>query len=112
MTIYLANAFSLNMIEIGPQGVCVEIEPVTPHDIPADAVSIIGHEDMAGIVAGILGREVTINRGTVTLLMTDVLYVAQYRGQRLPGGVTTLPEGARLEFYRLTLHREKVLQNK
>lgn len=102
MTTYLGNAFSLNMLEIGTEGVQVSIQPVSPADIPPDAKSIIGHEDMAAMVSGILGRAVQANRESVTLAEGDVLFVAQYRGPRLPAGTTELPPEARIEFFRIT----------
>jgi hypothetical protein len=102
MTTYLGNAFSLNMLDIAPQGLIAEIKPVAPADIPQDVVSIIGHEDVAVILAGLLGWRVEVNRGTFILLPDDILYVAQYRGPRLPAGATTLPSDAKVEFYRVT----------
>ena len=106
MTTYLGNAFSLNMVEVGAKGVQADIQPMRPEDVPVDARSIIGHEDMAAIVAGILKREVVVDRETVLLHVGDVLYVAQYRGPRLPTGTTQLPAEASLEFYCVTLRRK------
>ncbi len=99
--IYLANAFSLNMLDIGAEGMRVDIQPTSLSEIPADAVSIIGHADMAAILSGILNRDVEVNRGSVTLKEGDILFVAQYHGSRLPAGETELPSDARIEFYRI-----------
>ena len=104
MTTYLGNAFSLNMLDVSPEGIYVEIRPIDSVEIPSDAESIIGHVDMAAIVSGILNRSVAVNRETVTLVSGDILFVAQYRGERLPAGATILPTDARLEFYRITIH--------
>ena len=99
MTVYLGNAFSLNMVEAAPHGVQVDILPVRPEEIPVSAVSIIGHEDTAKIVSGMLKRPVDVNRVKVTLEEGDVLYVAQYHGERLPAGTEVLPAASTLEFY-------------
>lgn len=104
MTTYLANAFSLNMLNIGADGMRVNIQPVPPAEIPAEAVSIVGHTDMAAILSSILNRSVEVNRESALLQKEDVLFVAQYHGSRLPVGATELPQGARIEFYRITLH--------
>lgn len=101
--IYLSNAFSLNMLELRSQAICVEIQPVLPGDVPLEAVSIIGHEDTASLVSHILGRNCPVNRDTVLLTVDDLLFVAQYHGQRLAEGATQLPQDAQLEFYRITI---------
>ena len=99
---YLGNAFSLNMLVIDTK-VQVEIEKISPEDIPSNVVSVIGHPDTARVVSGILGFEVAPNRVSLKLEKGDVLYVAQYSGPRLPEGATQLPEGATLEFDRVIL---------
>lgn len=110
----LTNAFSLNMFggEITPPtieecsgswpGLMISVKEINPQDVPADAVSIIGHPDTARIVGGILGREVPANRVTYSVEKGDVVYVAQYTGPRLVEGATELPEGAVLKFYRVS----------
>ena len=109
----LTNAFSINMFggEITPPtieecsgswpGLMISVKEISPQDVPADAVSIIGHPDTARIVGGILGREVPANRVTYSVEKGDVIYVAQYTGPRLQEGATELPEGATLKFYRI-----------
>ncbi|MCC6299413.1 MAG: DUF1874 domain-containing protein [Anaerolineales bacterium] len=104
MTSYLANAFSLNMLEIGAEGMRVDIQPILPIAIPAEAVSIVGHADMAAILSGILYRKVGVNRESVTLKEGDILFVAQYHGSRLLAGATQLPSDANIEFYRVSIH--------
>ncbi len=94
---YLGNAFSINMLNEFP--VMVAIERIEPEFIPEDAVSVIGHADMAAVVSNVLGRPVEMNRTTVTLEAGDVLYLAQYRGPRLPEGTTELPEGSTIEWF-------------
>lgn len=83
--------------------------------------SFIGHKDTASVVNYVLnsllndakenshlwmddGREkiadITVdikeNRKTITLKPTEEVLVAQYIGERLPEGATTLPEGAKI----------------
>lgn len=101
MTTYLSNAFSLNMLDVGAQGIQVEIQPALPSEIPAEVESIIGHADVAVILSSVLKRKVEVNRESVVLKEGDILFVAQYRGPRLPTGMTSLPPDARLDFYRV-----------
>ena len=102
---YLSNAFSLNMIDIN-DFTLIRARKIESTDVPQDAISAIGHPDTARVVSGILGREVPANRVNVSLSNDDVLFVAQYRGPRLPEGATVLPEGATLEFMEITIKPE------
>lgn len=98
----LANAFSLNMLGEKADFTLIRVKPIDSTEIPVDAVSCIGHADTARVVGNILGREVPCNRVNVTLKKNDVLYVAQYKGPRLPEGATELPEGATIQFLEVT----------
>lgn len=92
---YIGNAFSLQMLTAFP---CqVTITEVTKADIPADAVSVVGHADTANILG------VAFNRVSVKLEKGDILYVAQIVGGRLPEGATTLPEGFTMKFLKVVL---------
>ena len=99
MAVYLANAFSLQMLTELPA--TVSVSEVAPTEVPADAVSVIGHADTAAVVSSILGREVPANRVSIALEPGDILYVAQLMGGRLPEGATTLPEGFEIKFLRV-----------
>ncbi len=99
----LGNAFSLNMVSLEGM-MLIKATKIQAKDIPTDCVSVIGHEDTARVVSGILGFEVPANRTTVTLTEKDTLYVAQYKGPRLPEGATELPEGATIEFIKIELN--------
>lgn len=101
MTTYLSNAFSMNMVSV-EDFTLIRARKVSPTDVPQNAISAIGHADTARIVSGILGYEVPANRMNVSLEKDDVLFVAQYKGPRLPEGATQLPEGATLEFLEIT----------
>lgn len=100
MNTLLGNAFSLNMIT---PPTTIDVVPVAASDVPPDAVSVIGHADTARVVGSLLGRDVSMNRATVQLSPGDVLYVAQYSGPRLVEGATSLPDGARMSFLKVTL---------
>lgn len=102
---YLGNAFTLNMLREDVDFALVRVKKVEPHEVPADAISVIGHADTARVIGNILGREVVPNRCNVTLTPKEVLYVAQYRGPRLPEGATELPEGAKLTFYKVDISK-------
>lgn len=92
------NAFSLSMV---PAGMIPDCRRCKASDVPADAASNVGHADTAVLFSKILGRTVNFNRVTHVLGPDDVLYVGQYTGPRLPEGSVTLPEGARIEWWRI-----------
>lgn len=99
--IYVTNAFSLNMLRCASALVAitkVDIETVKSL-IVNGFVSAVGHEDVAKIVSNLLGIDVPFNRVNVTLNEGDVVVVAQYVGPRLEPGTTTLPSGAKIEFF-------------
>ncbi len=98
----LGNAFSINMLQV-EDFTLVRFKKIRKEDVPKDVTSAIGHPDTARVVGNLLGFEVACERATVSLSDDDILYVAQYKGPRLTEGVTTLPEGATLEFYQVTI---------
>ena len=91
--IYLGNAFSLQMCKEFP--VSIHVEKLNA--IPADCVSIIGHQDLANVLG------VSMNRQSIKLESGDSLIVAQVMGGRLPEGSTTLPEGVTFEWLEVTV---------
>jgi len=101
--IYLANAFSLSML--ARHTVTLRCDPITPEQARSllrDAqewVSCVGHEDTARIYSKILAVDVPARRVSVSLAPWDTLLVGQYSGPRLPEGVTTLPPGARVDWW-------------
>ena len=68
------------------------------------ATSCVGHADIAAVLGEILGCLVPANRVSVSLSSGDILVVGQYVGPRLPEGCSVLPEGAKIEWYEVTLH--------
>lgn len=99
--LWLANALSLNMVS-HPEGAfrwrALSLEGARAV-LGRGFSSAIGHEDLARLLTGLLGVPVPANRATVSLEPGSQVVVAQYKGPRLPEGATTLPEGARVEFY-------------
>lgn len=99
---FLGNAFSLQMVDFPSTISAMEVNPA---EIPADAVSCIGHHDTAAVVSNIIGRDIPANRMNVHLSEGDVIYVAQLTGGRLPEGATTLPENFSIKFIRVSIVR-------
>ena len=127
MSIYLSNAFSLQMqgvneavsqritLEDAQDSLTIGGRVKTGADdegehtgawtgtLRSDVVSIVGHADIANIISRLLSVAVSVNRVSVTLTPDDTLIVGQYVGPRLPEGCKTIPEGARIEWYRVTV---------
>lgn len=125
MSVYLSNAFSLQMqggnecstrrvtldearsAVIGWQqtGLSRRLsdgeERVYDGTSVLSAISVVGHADVAEIISAQLGVgvEIPVNRVSVSLRPGDTLVVGQYVGPRLPEGCKELPEGARIEWY-------------
>lgn len=103
---YLANAFSLQMINMKKRKTDIQTIPLTKEDFitqlkSKDFKSIIGHEDMANVLSSILKMSIKVNRTSIILSPGDILFVAQLTGGRLPVGVTALPEGFFLDFIKV-----------
>lgn len=82
----------------------VDIVPVTKEEVAGSGfTSVVGHQDTANVLTTLLGVEVATQRVSVHLDSSDVLYVAQVTGGRLPEGATTLPAGIELIFLRVSL---------
>ena len=101
----LLNAFSLNMLGHFPANVMIrELSQEEARVLAEGGLnSAVGHEPTAAVFAEVLGSPVTFNRATVTLLKGEVALVGQYRGPRLEEGVTTLPLGASIVWYQVTV---------
>jgi hypothetical protein len=106
---YISNSFSLNMLP-GEHAwpvhlLCLPVSVETARLMATDpnAVSVVGHADTAALFSAQLGVAVACDRATVTLTGNDSLLVGQYRGPRLPEGSTTLPEGATIEWWLITI---------
>ena len=97
---YLSNAFSWNMLASFPMSVnASEItEASAAQYMRMGAVSAVGHQSTADVFSSELGVPVPMQRTTVSLKGGDRLIVGQYRGPRLEEGVTSLPEGATIQW--------------
>lgn len=93
MKTFLLNAFSLQMVDVP---CVVHFEEVDA--LPNGLESAVGHADTAAVLG------VKCNRVNVHLSKGDVAYVAQLQGGRLPEGSTTLPEGFRFKYIKVTVY--------
>jgi len=106
MMFYIMNASPLSIFPAGER-ILAEWWPIsatTAAQIVATeeaVLSAVGHADTAAVISYVLNYPVPANRATVKLSPGDRALVAQYIGPRLTEGATSLPEGARLEFYLL-----------
>ena len=101
--LYLANAFSLQMLDTN-KATTVSIKPITLDDVKtAGFVSAVGHPDTAMVLTNILDKDVQCNRVSIKLTPSDTLIVAQIVGGRLPAGTTKLPDGFKLQFLKVTI---------
>lgn len=96
MSKYIGNAFSLQMLKNFPCSVNIS-ECTKEEALAADNISVVGHQDTANVLG------VAFNRVSLTLNEGDILYVAQIIGGRLPEGATTLPEGFKMKFLKVTV---------
>jgi hypothetical protein len=82
----------------------ISVVPVSAEEVAASEFeSAVGHQDTANVLSAILGKPVPMNRVSLKLDQDTVLYVAQVTGGRLPEGATTLPEGMKLCFLKVTI---------
>lgn len=103
----ITNAFSLNMLDtIEAQITCTQITIGHAQGLVStfDYVSAVGHADTATMFSSQLGTVVPCNRMNVELSLTKFtdkhsLLVGQYTGPRLSEGATTLPEGAKIQWW-------------
>lgn len=105
--LYLANAFSLNMLDRlllrSPVIVPLEFESVKDSLQHESFTSVVGHPDTAALFSALLEIPVTCNRATVRLKRGDILIVGQYTGPRLQEGATALPDGASIEWWQVSM---------
>ena len=104
MAVVIANAFSLNMLDLEVGVTDLQICPASPDVIRQEIeeeggfTSVVGHADTAAIFSSLLGLDVPCNRTTFHLEEGVTLFVGQYKGPRLPEGATSLPEGAEIKW--------------
>lgn len=108
----ITNAFSLNMLPAGVDVASLTFTRLTAEqagdwvhsethpDLGGGALeSAVGHADTARLFSTILGCPVPCNRATVQVGPETRMLVGQYSGPRLPEGATSLPEGAKVEWF-------------
>jgi len=112
---YILNAFSLNMLD--PTVVAGSIKFARLPGANAAFASLadvrrggtkqiiaaVGHADTARLFSQELGEEIVAARATVAMSVGDMALVGQYVGTRLPEGATSLPEGARIDWFLVQL---------
>jgi len=89
--IYLANAFSLKMLNNAKPKATLDIFPVSLDDVKEIVsqfpfTSIIGHEGTAQLFSELLGVSIEVNRVSYTFNGEDTLIVGLPSGGRLPEG--------------------------
>lgn len=107
--LYLANAFSLQMLDL-QKAQSIVVVPVSKDKVVEvlknnSFKSCIGHLDTANVLTQELGVTIEMNRISVSLTKDDTLIVAQLVGGRLPEGCTSLPEGFEFKFIVVNLSR-------
>ena len=103
-TVTIVNAFSLQMLDSSVVGAKFdELTLAEMQEVVKGGVnSAVGHPDTANVLTSLLGVEIPANRINISLKGGDVVYVAQLTGGRLPEGATTLPEGFKFKFIKVT----------
>lgn len=103
---YLMNAIPGTMLP--GNGGTLKIEPVSAETVrnafeAGEVTSAIGHADTAFLVGQMIGASVLENRINAPAYKPgDQHFLVLYRGPRLPEGSKRLPDGAKLELFRLT----------
>ena len=105
------NSFTLNAVPAAAQGRAL----ITAQFAPMSAVeagrllagrgleSFVGHADTARLFSAQTGVEVPFNRAFSQLAAGEEFVLGQYLGPRLPEGSTQLPEGARIQWYLVSI---------
>ncbi|HOQ51904.1 MAG TPA: DUF1874 domain-containing protein [Candidatus Atribacteria bacterium] len=111
---YLANAFSLKMLEKDASRTTIDVFPVTIKEVKelltTPFISIIGHEGTAQLFTELLGVYVEVNRVSYEMKNGDTLVVGLPSGGRLPEGKVLSKE--ELEALQLDWFIVKLVENK
>lgn len=98
----LFNAFSLNMVDesvYADNAVDISVTTTSTEFVAAYFTeSYVEHQSTADVFASQLGKEVKLNRATVSFKESEMFFVGQYIGPRLPEGATVLPDGAKINW--------------
>ena len=107
--VVIANAFSLNMLDLGVGATDLQVCRVPPEYIRGEIeeaggfTSIVGHADTAALFSSLLGLDVAHNRDAFKFEEGTVLFVGELSGGRLPEGATTMPEGVKISWVMVTI---------
>lgn len=103
LDIIIANSFSINMLDGYTTHFCssfTRLSQVEAAKLAKNAKkSIVGHKDTASVFSSVLGVNVAFNRETYILDGVETLLIGQYKGPRLEAGATSLPEGAKINWW-------------
>ncbi len=107
MTIYLANAFSLSMLQSDS---VISVRKINidqaKQALSNGFLSAVGHEGTAQLLSKLLGVNVAVNRVAIKLLPADVLIVFQLQTRLTEGAVLTEEQLKALQytFFRVTMN--------
>ena len=100
----IVNAFSVNMLSIWHHSVdFTYLTQIQAQQAAVGRASAVGHQDTANLFAAVLGVPVPCQRTTVKAGSGLTLLLGQYIGTRLPEGCSTLPEGAAIQWWLITV---------
>lgn len=107
MNVYLANSFSINMLDKKVLEKCilsvdfVDAQWVRSYLKQLHFENIIGHKYTDNIVRKLIWGDENSPKGerkTIKINLYDEIVVAQYFGERLEEGTTSLPEKSEISF--------------
>jgi len=109
MSIFVSNAFSLQMLHTLPsERVLLEIADSSVFEVKTELskvefMSVFGHEDIARMAGKSIGWEFQANRISVSVSRGDTLFIYQIQGGRLPEGCKILPDGISAKWLRIDI---------
>lgn len=103
MTVYVSNAFSLNMVSARSFTLRVCDTVHLTDMLRGDLVVSIKNPAMVDLCNGITGSKAVAGLGNIDLKVGDKLIVMQYNGPRLERGCTSCPKDGNLRFYTVTI---------
>ncbi len=96
MTLFVANAFSLGMLQASPQPLTLRVRVLSLEEVRSllkeGYVSAVGHQATAEILTLLLGTSVPSNRVSITLSQGDRVIVFQLRTRLEEGRVLSKEE--------------------
>jgi len=102
--IYIANAFSLNMLPGISKEYTIYIREATLEEVKQilntelEVISAVGHQATATVLSQLLGKEIPTNRITIQITIDDILIVFQLLARLEEGKVLTEEEIRQLKY--------------